>query len=78
MRGNAATLELEVHAAARAEVGLPEASWIPRSVVVPKGAAGRDNDGGMWAVVEPGIQTIRMEGSIRIPASFCPLRTGLF
>lgn len=65
VRGNAATLELEVHAAARAEVGLPEASWIPRSVVVPKGAAGRDNDGGMWAVVEPGIQTIRMEGSIR-------------
>lgn len=65
VRGNAATLELEVHAAERAEVGLPVASWIPRSLVVPKGAAGRDDGGGMWAVVEPGIQTIRMEGTIR-------------
>lgn len=65
VRGNAATLELEVHAAERAEVGLPVASWIPRSLVVPKGAAGRDGGGGMWAVVEPGIQTIRMEGTIR-------------
>ncbi len=37
----------------------------PRSLVVPRGAAGRDADQGAWAVVEPGIQTIRMEGSIR-------------
>ena len=65
VRGSNAILELEVHAAARSEVGLPEASWIPRSLVVPRGAAGRDADGGTWAVVEPGIQTIRMEGVVR-------------
>lgn len=65
VRGDVATLELEVHATARAEVGLPEASWLPEGLVVPRGAAGRDANVGSWAVVEPGIQTIRMSGRIQ-------------
>lgn len=65
VRANRATVELDVHAAAREGVGLPEVSWIARSLVVPRGAAGRDVDAGIRAIVEPGIQTIRMEGVIR-------------
>lgn len=65
VRGEVAALELEVHATARAEVGLPEASWLPEGLVVPRGAAGRDANMGSWAVVEPGIQTIRMTGRIQ-------------
>jgi len=62
LRGDAARVELDVHAAARGMVALPAVSWIPTGLVVARGAAGREADGTLWAVVEPGIQTIRMEG----------------
>ncbi len=61
VRGNKASLDLDVQAEARGIVRLPQIDWKPTGLVVPHGAAG-ERDHALWAVVEPGFQTIHMEG----------------
>lgn len=61
IRGEQAILELDIQAQARGIVRLPQIDWRATGLSIPRGAAGSDGRS-MWAVVEPGFQTIRMEG----------------
>lgn len=61
LRGGQAVVELDVQAQARGIVRLPQVDWRATGLTIPRGAAGSDGRS-TWAVVEPGFQTIRMEG----------------
>jgi hypothetical protein len=60
-QGDRLSVEIDVEAQSRAVLRLPKGDWRHASTVVPHGAAGADSEG-TWAVVEPGFQTLRLEG----------------
>ncbi|QQS04862.1 MAG: hypothetical protein IPK50_21685 [Fibrobacterota bacterium] len=63
MDGSRAVLELDVQAHAKGRVRLPRPQWLQVSLQVPRGVAGGGKESDL-AWVEPGFQTIRMEGLV--------------
>jgi hypothetical protein len=75
------SLELEVHALAPVAVPLPGAgeAWRPATVQVdgaPLSPVARDDEGGLWVVLSPGIRTVRLEGPLP-PRDQIPLSLAL-
>lgn len=63
MEGSRAVLEMDVQAHAKGRVRLPRPQWLQVSIQVPRGVAGGGTESDL-AWVEPGFQTIRMEGIV--------------
>jgi len=63
MDGDRAVLEIEVQAHTKGVVFLPRPQWLQVSIQVPRGILGGGGESEL-AWVEPGFQTIRMEGIV--------------